>query len=515
MLQLSQEFSNNILAITFVFVMSIVFSLTFIFFLRRNARQLGLVDEPDGKRKLHGRSIPVIGGMGFFAAMVAALLLSGIVLPGFWKNVKFPIELIGLSVSATFLLIVGVVDDRFGVRGRQKLLAQMASVLILILSGITISKVTIFGETYLLGWMSIPIVFVWMLGTINSINLIDGADGIAGTVGIIVGATITIMAIWHEQFVDAAIAAGLTGSLIAYLYFNLPPASIFMGDAGSMVIGLLLGAIAIRCSFKQSFAYSFAAPVAILAIPFFDSLVAIVRRVLTGRSVYSTDRGHLHHTLLRRGLSSRGMLVIFGGLCTITAVCGTICIFTKQELVAFIGVGLLLIGLVFCRIFGFAEFQLIRNRISSFGRSLLVLKPSKSSPVSENRIRIQGSRNWDSIWVSLVEFAEKHSLSEMKLDLNAPWLHEGYHATWNKKHDDAPDQSWQLRLPLFVGERNCGRLVVVGPAFDNTILDTHRLLNDIVDELQDSIAVIAEQQNAIRAETNLTEPSDEVADAAS
>ena len=160
---------------------------------------------------------------------------------------------------------------------------------------------------------------IWILGAINSLNLIDGADGWAGSIGTIFSITLGLIALINHHYVDAVIAFAIAGALLGFLRYNFPPASIYLGDAGSMVIGLVLGTLALRCSIKQAATVAFAAPLALWAIPLFDSAAAVMRRKLTGRSIYATDRGHIHHRLLTSGLSSTGVLTFIIVLCIITS----------------------------------------------------------------------------------------------------------------------------------------------------------------------------------------------------
>src|SRR5262249_13889999 len=128
------------------------------------------------------------------------------------------------------------------------------------------------------------------------------------------------MAALQGQWAAAAVAAILAGALLGFLFYNFPPASVFLGDCGSMLIGLAVGVLAIRSSLKAPATVALAAPTALLILPIFDTTAAILRRKLTGRSLYTTDRGHLHHCLLRSGLSNRRALLAVAGLCLVTAV---------------------------------------------------------------------------------------------------------------------------------------------------------------------------------------------------
>src|SRR5262249_20696536 len=187
-------------------------------------------------------------------------------------------------------------------RGRYKLLGQVFAVGAVLAYGVRVEAVHLFAWRIELGWFAVPFTLFWLLGAINSLNLLDGMDGLLGTVGTIVSLAIAALAAVPGHWAEAAVAATLAGALLGFLRYNWPPATIFLGDAGSMLIGLVIGVLAIRCSLKGTATVALATPMALLIIPIFDTAAAIVRRKLTGRSIYSTDRAHLHHCLLRRAL---------------------------------------------------------------------------------------------------------------------------------------------------------------------------------------------------------------------
>ena len=196
------------------------------------------------------------------------------------------------------IVVVGLVDDRIKLRGRLKLIGQFAAALVLVAGGLVIQRIGIFGQQIDLGLLSIPFTLFWLVGAVNAVNLLDGIDGLATMLGFILVATIAGMAALVGQTQVFVIAVVFAGSLLGFLRYNFPPATIFLGDAGSMLIGLVVGALAISGSLKGPGTVLLAAPLAVWTIPIFDSVAAILRRKLSGRSIYTTDRGHIHHRLL-------------------------------------------------------------------------------------------------------------------------------------------------------------------------------------------------------------------------
>ena len=450
-------------------------------------RRFGLVDAPDQKRKLHSSSIPLIGGIAVFVTVLLTLAIVSLIgeQAAFLSFVGDK-KLIGLFLASLLILAIGVIDDRFAIRGRQKLLGQFAAATVLIYFGYRFDIVSVFGLHFneQMPAVYILVAYAWILIGINSVNLLDGADGFATTIGIVTSVALCVMALGlafavsldatdptelaqqkstqASHFRDAIICAAMASALIAFLKFNFPPATAFLGDAGSMLIGLFIAAMAIKSGVKQATSYAFLAPIALLAIPMFDTLAAILRRKLTGRSIYDTDRGHLHHALMGKGFGPRKSLLLFFAMCLMTATGGTMALIYQQAEYAALAILSVAVFLFVGRIFGMAEFELVSHRSKSAFRSLLV-KPKKSQHSAEHSsIRLQGDRDWDLCWQVLREFAEKHHVSQMTFDLNLPWIHESFHAqykTTDKKKSEL-EERWQLELPLTANQRSIGRLNV-------------------------------------------------------
>ncbi|MFW6171956.1 MAG: glycosyltransferase family 4 protein, partial [Planctomycetota bacterium] len=207
---------------------------------RRGARSLNLMDYPDTERKLHARATPLGGGVAVFAALLlglgAALMWGG---PVAARMLQSGWQVGALLVSGALILAVGLVDDYRPVPGRQKLAGQCLVIAVLIGSGLYIERVEVFHATIALGILGVPFTMLWLLGAVNSINLLDGADGFAATIGVVICCAVAGMAIFTDHPADAAVAAAMAGALVGFLFFNFPPASIFLGDGGSMLIGLL------------------------------------------------------------------------------------------------------------------------------------------------------------------------------------------------------------------------------------------------------------------------------------
>jgi UDP-GlcNAc:undecaprenyl-phosphate GlcNAc-1-phosphate transferase len=426
------------------------------------ARRTGLVDQPDGQRKMQREPVPLGGGLAVLLAASIALVGAALLWPALADSILSKGHALpALLASAVVICAVGLADDYRSLRGRHKLFGQLLAVSIVLGSGLVVNRISLFGWVMDLGVLALPFTAFWLLGAINSLNLIDGMDGLLSSFGAIITLAMGAMAAVTGDWATAAVAAALAGALFAFLCFNFPPASIYLGDSGSMLVGLVVGVLAITSSLKQSATVALAAPAALLTIPIFDTMTAIVRRKLTGRSIYTTDRGHIHHCLQRSGLSTRRALHLVSGLCLLTVAGVLASLLWNNELLAIIAaltvVGILVVG----RLFGYAEFLLIKERLGSLW---FAWRHGQSGSIAHQiEVRLQGSVDWKEIWQSLTEEAARLNLTSLCLDVNIPFLHEGYHARWDRLNNtDEVVVTWRADIPLVVDGHAAGRLEITG-----------------------------------------------------
>jgi UDP-GlcNAc:undecaprenyl-phosphate GlcNAc-1-phosphate transferase len=389
---------------------------------------------------------------------------------------------------------VGILDDRGYLRGRYKLLGQLFAIAILINAGLVVDTIRILDVNLPLGIWAIPFTVFFLLGAINSLNLLDGMDGLLSTVALIVTLAFAGMAIMVGRWVPACVAMTLAGALLGFLRYNLPPANIYLGDAGSMLIGLAIGALAIKSSLKTGATFALAAPLAILIIPILDTTAAIFRRKLTGRSIYTTDRGHLHHCLLRQGFS-KGMVLVFVAIFCLWAAGGAyLSITLNREWLALLAALTVAIALISMRWFGYGEMLLIGDRLKGLAASLVRSRGSLGP--HHSAIRLQGSGAWADQWATLTEAAEEMALKAMRLDINAPALHESYHGRWvnpcDEEYTEAGDTSWNVAIPLLWRGQTVGRLEVSGGRDDQPVWQKIATLTKLVDELEQILCKIAD-----------------------
>lgn len=439
-----------------------------------------MIDHPDGRRKLQLAPIALGGGVVVFVSALIGVIIAGRLFSSFRAELtpnSIPF-MIGLLVSSVLIVALGLFDDRYHLRGRQKLFGQVIAVSILIMSGLHVEKVQLLGSEIQLGLLSYPFTMFWLLGAINALNLIDGLDGLASSVGAILSFATACLAIMNFHVSDTIVALSLCGALLGFLIYNFPPASIYLGDAGSMLIGLVLGTLAMRGSFKTPATVALMAPTVIWAIPIFDIGMAILRRKLTGRSIYETDRGHLHHCLLRSGLSGTKTLFWIGTFCAVTSVGALISTARQSEWMALITAVSVFFVLVVTRLFGYAECMLLGRKLKSIFWSLV--QTPTSANVSLTRpvhARMTGTRDWEVLWETLTEYAERFDLTSVQLNVNLPALNEEYHVNWNRRERGPERQQWTTDIPLSVDQITVGRLRIAGQSTDGSICS---LMGDLI-----------------------------------
>jgi UDP-GlcNAc:undecaprenyl-phosphate/decaprenyl-phosphate GlcNAc-1-phosphate transferase len=275
------------------------------------AHGAGLLDRPE-PRKIHDVPVPRLGGAAigaaFYVGMAVALVVARLIGRRLGLETgHLPAVLVGVALIAG----VGLLDDLQGMRARAKLSAQVVVALIVYGLGLSIDRLDGPWGSVALGIWSLPLTVLWIVGVINALNLIDGLDGLASGVALTGIAAFTAIALAHGGADPILpVLAASAGGVLGFLRFNLPPASIIMGDTGSMLLGFLLAAVAISLSQAGPVGTPPWIPLLVLAVPLADTGRVIVRRLVAGHPVFAPDKRHVHHRLLARGLSPRRVMLL-------------------------------------------------------------------------------------------------------------------------------------------------------------------------------------------------------------
>jgi UDP-GlcNAc:undecaprenyl-phosphate GlcNAc-1-phosphate transferase len=318
-----------------VLVFSFISALAATALCKRIALKFGIVDRPDDQVKTHKGTVAYLGGVGMLAGLTAGVLAGIYYLHGKEHLPSTFTWLLGVLAGGAIACFVGLVDDIFNLRPYQKMLGQVIAALILVAAGIRPSLSFLHAylglniQQSLEIALGVPIVIVFVVGATNSLNLLDGLDGLCAGVTVIITVALLILAIhlgtWASSRVGGdsvrvTVSLALLGALCGFLPFNRHPAKIFMGDAGSMLLGFLVAALMIL--FAEKAVRWWMASVVVFGLPILDTAVALARRLLNGRPLFVSDRGHIYDQMIDSGIPLKRTVAICYGLAAIYALIG-------------------------------------------------------------------------------------------------------------------------------------------------------------------------------------------------
>lgn len=267
-------------------------------FVRRLALRLGVVDAPNA-RKIHLQPVPLLGGVAIYLGFLVALV--------FWGDYAYIREAIAIVVGASLVSLLGIWDDRWGLRPLVKLLGQALAATVLLLAGVAVGL-------FPWEWLNWVVTLAWVVGITNALNLLDNMDGLSGGVAAVAAAFFLLLAAGrpHPQYLVSALAAALLGACLGFLRYNFNPASIFMGDAGSLFLGFMLAALAIKLRFpppdfpQRAELVSWMIPLLVLGVPIFDTTLVVISRLRRRLNpLTSPGKDHLSHRLVALGMTRR------------------------------------------------------------------------------------------------------------------------------------------------------------------------------------------------------------------
>lgn len=273
---------------------------------REAALRFGVVDRPDGQLKSHGEPVAYLGGLAVFGAFLLSIGMT----------FEFDADLLALLLASTIVTTVGLIDDFGALTPKPKAIGQVVAVFVLLKAGIMVQV------AFMPWWLRLVVTVVWLVGLSNAFNLVDIMDGLASGLGVIAATFLLVVALLNGRFMVAAFTVALIGALLGFLRFNFYPASIYLGDCGSLFIGLTLGALAMVMDYTSHNPLGWLAPLYILAVPIIDTLYVIVLRLRAGRKVYYGSPDHFPLRVRRRldgwtagtVVVSYAVAVVFGSL---------------------------------------------------------------------------------------------------------------------------------------------------------------------------------------------------------
>jgi len=429
------------------------------------APKLGLVDQPDGGRKKHAKATPLMGGVAIYCALLISVglaqLLGG---ESLFEGSKSFSSMQMLLLSGWLFCMLGLVDDKWGMRARNKFLCQIAASLPFAVWGRSIESVEFASVNMHLGLLGVVFTVFWLVACSNIINLVDGLDGLAGTVSLVAALTVAALAVLTERYGMAVFSLVLAGSILGFLVHNWPPAKIFMGDSGSLTLGFLIGALAIETSLKKAAGFTLVVPLVLISIPIYDTLMAILRRKLTGRSIGRADRGHIHHRLQDRGLTRVQCLLTLAGLCLVMAAIAVVSAYSNSDILAVTLCASVLAILTAGRVFGHHEAALLFRHIHAVNTLLVDSLRALPSRTLLARMRIADDDDPTDFWEKLCHRVARMDGTNLEFRcVNGNEEHPIVALDWsNGEAEERRADSWQFRYSIRRNDRLQATMIAEG-----------------------------------------------------
>lgn len=447
-----------------IFAGSVLASFVLTRYIRDLATVRGWVAGPGLDRHLHNRPLPRLGGVAIFLAF---LLSSGIAwLVTWWvPRLSFAFSsksLLTILLPGLLIFLLGLYDDLHPVGPYFKFSVQVLAAIALFAGGLRILDLPVLFSGHHLSWfIGLPLTILWVLGITNAFNLIDGLDGLAAGSALFSTMVVFVVALFSQSFFVSIMTLILAGAILGFLRFNFNPATIFLGDCGSLFVGFMLSALALQGMQKSPTIVAVAIPVVSFGLPILETALSVVRRLISGRPVFTGDREHIHHKLLQRGLSQRQVVTILYAVSAVFAMLSLFMLWptgsTLGLVLAVLGIGIW-IGVQHLNYLEFGELRRVAQRTLEqrliFVNNLAIRRAAEELKVTtdfEQLCRILeaafGSNVFDAFDLYLLrppdELAEIRGLQIVSAD--KPHFH------WKKrgsqfKRDSVP--GWSLTLDL-------------------------------------------------------------------
>ena len=418
-------------------VTSFLLSLVLTPLIRDRIGHLGFLDHPDGVRKKHAGPIPRIGGI-VIALSYAATFALAFVLPFSYAHIlrqALP-GILKLTMVASVVFLTGVLDDVIGLSAWQKLSGIVAAGVLAYWAGIRVD-LHLLPAVASYPWLGFAVTIVWLVGCTNAFNLIDGIDGLATGVGLFATVTMLLAALTQSNMPLALAMMPLVGCLLGFLRYNFSPASAFLGDSGSLLIGFLLACYGTVWSEKSVTLIAMIAPVLAVSVPLVDVTLSIVRRFLCKRPIFKADRGHIHHKLLDRGFSPRGAVLAMYGVCFLAAATSLLVGAFHSQFSGLIIVLCCVPAWVGIQYLGYAEFA-NAGRILFKGEFRRII--DAETRLNHFEAALGNADNLNDCWTRILEGSRDFGFRGVRMSVGGMVFEES--SGWSTR------PLWQLRIPL-------------------------------------------------------------------
>jgi UDP-GlcNAc:undecaprenyl-phosphate/decaprenyl-phosphate GlcNAc-1-phosphate transferase len=296
-----------------IFFLSLLFSLVLTRYVRDFASRRGWVAAPSHERHLHSTALPRLGGVAIFLSFACSMIAAGLFAPlNARVHAAFLFRpMLTILIPASLVFLLGVYDDLRGAGPYLKFAVQAIAATMLFANGLQILNIPVLFGSHRLPWfVGLPLTILWVLAITNAFNLIDGLDGLAAGSALFSTLVAFVVALLNGSTLVTLMTIVLAGAILGFLRYNFNPATIFLGDSGSLFIGFLLSALALLGAQKSPTIVAVAIPVVSFGLPILETTLSVLRRFISGRPVFTADREHIHHKLLQHGLSHRQVVIV-------------------------------------------------------------------------------------------------------------------------------------------------------------------------------------------------------------
>jgi UDP-GlcNAc:undecaprenyl-phosphate GlcNAc-1-phosphate transferase len=403
--------------------------------IRNFALRRGWVDVPDGARKLHDRPIPRVGGIAVMLAYVVMLGVLAIARPHALDDNALALRWVWrLLPGAAVVFATGLLDDLYSLRPWQKLAGELTAAALACAVGV---RITAIGGAGIPAWAGVLLTFSWLILCTNAFNLIDGLDGLASGVGLFATLTVLTAGLLDGDLRLVLATAPLAGALTGFLRYNLNPATVFLGDAGSLSVGFLLGCFGVVWSYKASTMVGMTGPLMAMAVPLCDTAVAVARRFLRSKPIFGADRAHIHHRLLDLGLTPKRVVLLLYGASGLAA-----CFALVESSVSTEWHGI--VFLLFVAAAWAGIHRLDYHEFHAVGE-ILRLRLLRGLLNDHLRLRsleesLSGARTPDDYWRAVRDAAREFGFNSIELELHG--------RTYTEALQNGGNSGWTVRVPL-------------------------------------------------------------------
>jgi UDP-GlcNAc:undecaprenyl-phosphate GlcNAc-1-phosphate transferase len=397
---------------------------------------LGFLDRPDGIRKKHSTPVPRVGGIAIALSYCLTFALA-LVLPFNYTHLLHSSfgSIWRLAIPACLVFLTGLLDDLIGLTATKKLLGILIGCLVALWAGLRVDIHAL--TTSLHPAASAVITVIWLVGCTNAFNLIDGMDGLAAGVGLLATAAMMLAGLTQGNLPLVLATLPLAGCLLGFLFYNFNPASVFLGDGGSLLIGFLLGCYGALWSEKSVTLVALIAPALAVSVPMLDVGLSIARRFLRNRPIFGADRGHIHHKLLDRGLSPRGVVFSIYGFCALAATLSLLAGALHNEFSGLIVVFFCGFAWMGIKHLDYTEFKTARDMFLKGGFRRII---DAETRLAELEQVLFSSRDLHECWAKVVAGSREFGFEGVRMRVDG--------TVFEASLKNNAKRSWQLRIPL-------------------------------------------------------------------